>query len=299
MILHPEQNYFNQECIWNHTQWSEHEEKRLQKTRALVPEDAFSIVDIGCGDGTLINQLKKNVVVGVDFSRTALKKVRTLKVLTNVSHLPFRDHSFDCVICTGLLEHLDNGVHKNAIMEIQRVSSKYLLVGVPFNENLLEALCRCPNCGNKFHAYLHKRRYDVRSIKEYFAGFKLLKLLLFNGHSYYNSVLLKIRQDICGSYSYNPKAICPRCGYSFSSGEPPKLTIINRTVSVICALVNFFLRYVIRPFKRDNATSLVILMEKRNALYSTKTQADLLPSHHTFVDSVISQTWVDISSNHS
>ena len=214
----------------------------------MIPADAFKILDIGCGGGTLINQLKKNIVVGVDLSRIALRKDRALKILASASWLPFRDRSFDCTICTGVLEHLDNAVHKNAIME-----------------NLRKSLCMCQNCRNKFHAYLHKRSYDIYSLRKYFAGFKLLKLLLFNGRdNYCNSILLKIKQDVYRSYCYNPKAIGPRCGYKFSSGEPPSLPIINKTVDVICTGTNFLLKVIMRLLKRNNPTSLVVLMKKQD-----------------------------------
>ena len=51
---------------------------------SLIPPDVNSILDIGCGEGTFLSMLNNYFTVGLDISRTALKYVRTHKILGNI-----------------------------------------------------------------------------------------------------------------------------------------------------------------------------------------------------------------------
>jgi SAM-dependent methyltransferase len=59
------------------------------------------------------------------------KKDHPHLILKQVSiyELPYKDNSFDLVICTEVLEHLDDP--QKALQEMVRVSKKYLLLSVP------------------------------------------------------------------------------------------------------------------------------------------------------------------------
>ena len=97
-----------------------------------------SVLDAGCGEGFTLNKLYENKIgkrlEGVDFLKTAVelgKKTHPhLKLRQGtIYHLPFEDNSFDLVICTEVLEHLENP--KKGLSELIRVSKKYLLLSVP------------------------------------------------------------------------------------------------------------------------------------------------------------------------
>ena len=89
-------------------------------------EDA-KILDAGCGTGGTMIYLEKvgfKNIVGVDESLEALKycRKRNLKniKLASVNKLPFKDESFDAVICLDVLYH--KGVQsKKALSEFKRV----------------------------------------------------------------------------------------------------------------------------------------------------------------------------------
>lgn len=106
--------------------------------RVLKPLPIQSVLDAGCGEGFTLEKLEENnigkILEGIDNAKEAIligKKQfprLTLKI-GSIYDLPCNDNSFDLVICSEVLEHLDNP--QKALQEIIRVSKKYLLLSVP------------------------------------------------------------------------------------------------------------------------------------------------------------------------
>jgi|TARA_B100001741_G_scaffold313765_1_gene321822 ubiquinone/menaquinone biosynthesis C-methylase UbiE len=96
-------------------------------------EDRSSLLDIGCGPGTITidfaKRLKKGTVLGIDISDEIIKKARIASQefgFDNCSfntgdtyHLDFEDNTFDIVHAHQLLQHLTDPVA--AIKEMRRV----------------------------------------------------------------------------------------------------------------------------------------------------------------------------------
>ncbi|HSD57546.1 MAG TPA: methyltransferase domain-containing protein [Methanotrichaceae archaeon] len=105
-----------------------------------VAEFCFSgaeglVLDAGCGNGNLLMRALPSLeadYVGTDFSRNMLSRAATrakdkdekdaLFLQSSVDRLPFKDQSFDRVICSGVLTCLPTvGDATAALMEFQRV----------------------------------------------------------------------------------------------------------------------------------------------------------------------------------
>jgi len=107
--------------------------KDLSETIAPL-EDLNSIIDIGCGEGFIINCLNRPDITGVDISKKALNIAKQKNPECNfctgsVYDLSFKKNSFDLVIATEVLEHLENP--EKALQEIKRISKNYCLFSVP------------------------------------------------------------------------------------------------------------------------------------------------------------------------
>lgn len=154
---------------------SSQEEERIRQTISLIPEGVSSILDVGCGDGRITNQLicRYGKVVGLESSREALRYVKAEKVLGNIDYLPLPDRSFDLVLCCEVLEHLPFKVYPKAVEEIERVAAKYIIVTVPSNQDIKASLVTCPYCGCKFNANRHLRSFDSKKLKGLFNQFRL------------------------------------------------------------------------------------------------------------------------------
>ena len=105
----------------------------------VITDDNISILDVGCGEGFITELVRKEFkgikrIVGVDCAREALEiaKARNPQiefVEGSIYNLNFENNEFDIVICTEVLEHLENP--QIAFKEIQRVGKKFLLITVP------------------------------------------------------------------------------------------------------------------------------------------------------------------------
>jgi 2-polyprenyl-3-methyl-5-hydroxy-6-metoxy-1,4-benzoquinol methylase len=113
-------------------------ERILLIKRFLIDASACTkgccLLDLGCAEGFLFPYVINlgYTYIAVDIARVNLLKVRksgaTYLVQADAEHLPFRNQSFYIIICTEVLEHLENPLA--ALREISRVG-KYALISTP------------------------------------------------------------------------------------------------------------------------------------------------------------------------
>ncbi len=101
-------------------------------TKFASGAESGSCLDVGCGSSRILASLGR--VVGVDVLVRKLRWARKYgKPLVNASafDLPFRDASFDCVICSEVIEHIPAG--QKPFLEMQRVlkDGGVLILGTP------------------------------------------------------------------------------------------------------------------------------------------------------------------------
>lgn len=109
---------------------------------SLFPREKIkTILDVGCGDGNLCNLIKG---VGIDISKNRLSHAHLQYKKCNFLqgsgyNIPFKNNSFDIVTSIEVIEHLKDPY--SVIVELKRVSSKYVLIQVPYNEVIKEEIC--------------------------------------------------------------------------------------------------------------------------------------------------------------
>lgn len=106
--------------------------------KTIRPLNIDSVLDVGCGEGFTLARLQKEKIgksfEGIDNLDESIEIAKRLHPALNIKKgdiykLPFKSNSFDLVVCTEVLEHLDNP--KKAYKELIRVSNKYILISVP------------------------------------------------------------------------------------------------------------------------------------------------------------------------
>ncbi len=139
------------------------------------PLNAESILDAGCGEGFTMDKFFKNgigkKIQGIEYEKAAIdfgKKLFPHLVIKrgSIYDLPYKDNSFDLIICTEVLEHLREPAR--AIKEMLRVSKKYLIVSVP-NEPLfmISNLLRGKNIFKFGNDRGHINHWNPLSLKKY------------------------------------------------------------------------------------------------------------------------------------
>ena len=167
-----QKKYYEFENLWNRKP-NEADIERIKKVSELIPPDVSSILDAGCGNGIFINYLKNQPrkfikIHGVDRSQAALKFVTTEKTEASIEKLPFDEDEFDLVTCLEVLEHLPQPLFIKALVELTRVSKKYIIISVPNNQNLRVGQIICPDCFTLFNPNLHLRSFGVQKLKNLF-----------------------------------------------------------------------------------------------------------------------------------
>ncbi len=152
----------------------------FQKILSSFDIKNFKILDIGSSSGTNLRMLKEmglSNYVGMDISEQSKHFCESKKlgevVIGDAASNPFDHESFDLILMTDVLEHLDNDVA--AIKECHRVLKKggFMLCTVPLYMHLW---------GGHDMIAQHKRRYRFNAIKKIFQnnGFLIKKSFHFN-----------------------------------------------------------------------------------------------------------------------
>ncbi|MFZ1075522.1 MAG: class I SAM-dependent methyltransferase [Minisyncoccia bacterium] len=119
------------------TRWREKpQQEEFRHRAALSLISSGRVLDVGCGDGFLMDRLRDRgiAVQGVDLSPVAVAHCteQNLKaVICDITNdpLPFRNGAFTTVVALDVLEHVLNP--EKIVSEMARVSSEYVVIGVP------------------------------------------------------------------------------------------------------------------------------------------------------------------------
>lgn len=102
-------------------------------TRIIAGLPVKTVLDVGCGEGSLIQALRADkpaVYSGADFSDSALRVARQRTPDAEFFRLDLAegalDRQFDLVLCTDVVEHIEDD--RAAIANLARMTGKYLLV---------------------------------------------------------------------------------------------------------------------------------------------------------------------------
>ena len=253
--MSPEQMAYEIPEIWENDWFGPADETRVREFCKRIPDDVRSILDAGCGNGLFLHYISKSNskkygrICGVDRSQIALSHVETEKYLSCVDALPFRDCEFDIVTSLEVIEHLPVGIYENTLKELSRVARRYILIGVPFNQDIRNSLIECPICACRFNADYHLRSFSEAAIKSLFSDkdFECKEIFYINSIKIMRPWIFKIYLFIPAMrriYS-NPDrqlfpgyAVCPACGYNDTTSLKNTLTLFKQTKAKNCDKYN-------------------------------------------------------------
>jgi SAM-dependent methyltransferase len=213
------QSMYDRPDFWHPDRFRGLEEARASVTRRWLPADVESVLEVGCGNGVFANSLpKKSSAAAIDVALTPLLQVKARKAQASIESIPFPAGEFDATARLEVLEHLEDGAYRRGLAEMARVSRRYVLVSVPYCENLRATRLVCPACGARFHASHHLRSFDYSTISQLFAdsnsGFELQRASpIFPVRRPMPLPGLSAVKSFASTLSFPPLTVCPRCGY--------------------------------------------------------------------------------------
>ncbi len=248
--------YYNQKGIWKEFD-TIREIDRAKKTIALIPESVKSVLDIGCGNGTVTNMIQTPFVVGLDLGKIPLTNVKKNAIQASIDALPIKNSKFDLIILTEVLEHLDDETYIKAISELNLLNPKYYLITVPFKEQLEFDLCKCSNCGNLFNLFHHYRIFDEAWFIKEFKYYSLEREIYASYRCYPNENITKLRH-IFNIYQHSDYAICNKCGSPSVSPKATPVRYILSGLNIIDCYVKDILNFR-KPYHR-----MILLKRKKD-----------------------------------
>lgn len=236
-----QKKYYEDDAFWNDTLLDPLNQQRIIETSLVIPDDVRTLLDVGCGNGIFLNYLlteKPSLkVLGIDRSEAALKYLKTEKKTGSIDSIDLADRSFDCVTCLEVIEHLPADIYAKGLDELARVADRYLIVSVPFEENLEESLNQCPECKTIFNINLHFRSFTKEKLNSEFIkrGFTPIQTKTMGyqeylaGHRIYSGLFYPNRHKV---FAVN---ICPVCGFSKTPNDGQSsdvLRVVDKGISI-------------------------------------------------------------------
>ena len=166
-----------------------------------IPKNTKTFIDVACGDGYILYQLKNskkhkvNLLCGVDLSQNRLiktrKNINSELVRSDLLNLPFKDNSFDTVLCSETIEHIKD--YRKAIKELVRISNRNIIITTPNEESL--TIEKCPKCNHHFHLNDHINSFKSKVLKEEIeeeTNANVKKIIKFHTVFSYNNKTIKL-----------------------------------------------------------------------------------------------------------
>lgn len=99
-----------------------------------------SVLEIGCGEGQFINNLKCPIKVGIEGCTELVNKYKQNFINHNTTILNmnildlnniYMDDSFECIIAVDIIEHFEKDVAFEVLKTCERLASKAILCFIP------------------------------------------------------------------------------------------------------------------------------------------------------------------------
>jgi SAM-dependent methyltransferase len=248
---------FSNQNFWKEYGTTPDYQERFEKIFEYISKEAHSLIDVGCGDCSVIrnlyNRMPELFLVGMDtFQQSTNDGVYYCQA--RLPLLPFPEKSFDVVISLEVLEHIED--IKKSINEIQRLARKQIIIGVPYLENLQTLSTVCNVCKKTSHAYGHLHSFAKNDMVDLLPDFEMEKWSLVGTIQRRVSCTgIFLEHNLAGSFYHANQFICPFCGSKQSAERREKPAIypivhgLNRILTMFSPPIPywFLASYIRKP----------------------------------------------------
>ncbi|MDL2228570.1 class I SAM-dependent methyltransferase, partial [Odoribacter sp. OttesenSCG-928-L07] len=187
----------------------------------------------------LASKYPKVIALDLEKPETNLANVEAMK--GDIVNLELEDNTVDLVVCTEVIEHIKPELLQQACNELIRVSKKYILIGVPYKQDLKTNATYCINCNTINPTTGHLNVFDEEKLTKLFSKCKKVDSeLIGRGQYLTNKFSYNIFKRFKFPYgSYSQEEGCVNCGNSLIK---PKINPISKLICIaaqgICYIHN-------------------------------------------------------------
>ncbi len=212
------------------------EKARLGDLMSLLPDGKCdAVLDVGARDGFISRLLTTHftTVTALDLEQPSIEHDSIRCVKGDITALQFDDASFDLVFCAEVLEHIPTHLLETACRELARVSNGYLLIGVPYKQDIRVGRSTCGACGGFNPPWGHVNRFDEARLAELFPGLTVTRRSFVGETDAQTNALSCALMDMAGNPygTYSQDEPCIHCGVSLT--PPPERKLWQKVLTKI------------------------------------------------------------------
>lgn len=243
-----------------HYRSSAQEQQRTADLLRLMPKSGRRALDIGARDGhfSLLMAERFDEVVALDLTKPRIEHPRIKCVQGNAASLPYKDNTFDFVFCAEVLEHVPGNLLHDVCREIERVSSRWILIGVPYKQDIRVGRTTCAACGKVNPPWGHVNSFDEKRIESCFCGCEISNISFVGESSAKTNAVSAILMDYAGNPygTYSQEEGCVKCGCRL---VPPTKRNVAQRISTKLAL---WLRRATESFGQPHGNWIHVVLHK-------------------------------------
>lgn len=236
------------------------EQERIGNLFGLMPGKGGSALDIGARDGYLSLLLTDRFesVTALDLVLPEIPHPSIHCVQGDVASLDLPEDSFDLVLCAEVLEHLPPNLLARACAGLSRVSRKWVLIGVPYRQDLRQGRTLCAQCGRLNPPYGHVNAFDEERLISLFPDLSVEKIAYVGRTDGMTNGVSEFLMDLAGHPygTYDQEEGCVHCGARLRPPGPDARKIKG------AAFVSHHLRNLVNRFRTPQANWIHVLFRK-------------------------------------
>lgn len=238
------------------------EKERTMDLLALVPTNfSGDVIDIGARDGwfSIFLAEKFDRIVALDLETPDIIKENIECVKGDITEKNFINETFDMVFCTQVLEHIMPSKLKQTCKELETISKRYLIIGVPYKQDIRVGRTTCQNCHMHNPPWGHLNSFDKGKLISLFANCSIKKISFVGSNKKKTNIISKFMLDLAQNPygTYDQDEPCIYCGEKL---KKPNRNLIQKILTRFAFYLNDLQSY----FIKEHPNWIHILFEKRS-----------------------------------